>query len=137
MLTFANAGFFSGVFAFAEADFFFEVSAFATVGFFFDSASFGDLVDLGSMSVTNNSVNGSATFNSVALDTFLNNDGNNIATFLVYHTNGTGNVGGFKSKETGTNTGATLTLVPVPEPSSFALMFGGLALCIAANRRKR
>ena len=101
-----------------------------------DSASFGDLVNLGSMTGVNTG-DVTVTFSSAALDTFLNNDGNNIATFLLFNTNGTGNIGGFKSKENGTNTGATLTLVPVPEPSSFALMFGGLALCIAANRRKR
>ncbi|HBR94395.1 MAG TPA: hypothetical protein DEA90_09555 [Opitutae bacterium] len=101
-----------------------------------DSASFGDLVDLGTLSgVTDDDIGSSVSFSSTALDAFLNNDGNNIATFLVYNTNGTGTFNGFRSKESpGAGTGTTLTLVP--EPSSFVLLLGGFSLWIAAIRRR-
>ncbi|MEX2606495.1 MAG: PEP-CTERM sorting domain-containing protein [Kiritimatiellia bacterium] len=100
-----------------------------------DSASFGDLVDLGSMTVTNNSVGSTATFSSAALDTFLNNDGNDIATFLVDHTNGSGNVGGFRSKEHSSGGGATLTVIP--EPSSVVLVAMGFIAVLGFARKRR
>jgi len=99
-----------------------------------DSASFGDLVDLGSMTVTGGA-GSSTTFGSAALDDFLNNDENGIATFLVYNTNGNSNAGGgFRSKEHSSG-GTTLTVIP--EPSSVVLVAMGLIAVLGVARKRR
>ncbi|MDA3875326.1 MAG: PEP-CTERM sorting domain-containing protein [Kiritimatiellae bacterium] len=102
-----------------------------------DSANFADLVNLGTLSgVTNEDEGTSVHFSSAALDDFLNNDGNNIVTFLVYNTTGTGSFNGFESKETsGIDTGSTLTVVP--EPSSVVLVALGLVAALGLARKRR
>jgi len=85
--------------------------------------------------VTDADEGGSVDLSSAALDTFLNNDGNNIATFIVVNTNGTGSFNGFYSKENTNSDGATLTIVP--EPSSAAAIFVLGTLASIARPRKR
>lgn len=101
-----------------------------------DSANFGDLVLLGELTgITDADLGDPVDFSSANLDSFLNNDNNNISSFIVYNTNGDGAFNGFASKENSSLSGATLTIVP--EPSSVALLLGGTALVALGLKRRR
>lgn len=79
------------------------------------------------------------TLSSTALDTFLNTDANNIASFLIVSTNGTGFFNKFDSKEA-VSGGSTLTVTAstIPEPGASALLaaLGVLATATLARRRR-
>jgi len=99
------------------------------------TANFGDLVDLGTLSgVSADDIGNPVNFSSAALDNFLNNDGNNIITFLVYNTNGVGNFNGFEAKDLGAGRGSSLTVVP--EPSSVVMVGLGLLAAFGLARKR-
>jgi len=74
------------------------------------------------------------TLSSAALDTFLNNDTNNIATFVLTNTNGDGFINKFDSKNASSG-GSTLTVVP--EPSSVVMVGLGLLAAFGLARKRR
>ncbi|MBT62723.1 MAG: hypothetical protein CML13_05875 [Puniceicoccaceae bacterium] len=99
-----------------------------------DSANFADLVSVGS--ITGMGANSSGSLSSSALDAFLNNDVNNIVSFVVVNTNGDGDFNGFAGKESSSSSGSTLTIVP--EPASAALALGlGIFAAVSLVRRRR
>ncbi|MEX2606485.1 MAG: PEP-CTERM sorting domain-containing protein [Kiritimatiellia bacterium] len=84
--------------------------------------------------VTQSDQGGSVSFNSSALDTFLKNDNNNTATFLVRNINGTGSFNGFYAKEHSNSGGTTLTVIP--EPSTVILVGLGLIAALGLSRKR-
>ena len=114
----------------------------ANSGFAFTSSAIdtSGLTLLGSFTgIATSDVGVPQTLSSTALDTFLNNDGNNIATFLIVNTNGTGFFNKFDPKEHASG-GSTLTVTAstIPEPGTSALLaaLGVLATATLARRRR-
>lgn len=91
---------------------------------------------LGSFDVTSADFGTDVTISSASLTAFLNNDTNDIATFVLFWTNST-DPGNFNKFYTSEAASGSPRLTIVPEPSSMALIGLGLFGMVSRARRRR
>ncbi|MGE9268047.1 MAG: DNRLRE domain-containing protein [Verrucomicrobiales bacterium] len=76
---------------------------------------------------------GAVNFSSAGLDSFLNADSNDLATFVIYRTSQSGSYTSFASREHATAAASTLSVIP--EPSSLITLLSAGSLLSLRRRR--
>ena len=97
------------------------------------SGSGDDLINLADASVSSSA---KVDVSSTALSSFINNDTNGLASFLLFSTDDDDHVS-FASKENTTANVTVSTLTIVPEPASLILLAGGALLVLPRRTRRR